>query len=88
MTSKQKNTLKTHYDQLYIAGNWQAPSAGFEDVISPATEAVVGQAPVGNIVDLDMALAAARQAFDSGVWSDASRDHRACTSKFLHENFL
>jgi aldehyde dehydrogenase (NAD+) len=57
------------YDSLFIGGGWQSP-AGAEtiEVVSPATEEVVGYAPGASGEDVDRAVAAARSAF-SGEWS-------------------
>jgi acyl-CoA reductase-like NAD-dependent aldehyde dehydrogenase len=55
-------------DELYIAGEWVAPSgAGTIDVIGAATEEVIGRIPEGGAADVDRAVAAAREAFES--WS-------------------
>ena len=60
--------MKT-YKELYIGGEWVAP-AGSEviEVISPATEEVIGQVPDATPADIDTAVAAARKAFDDGPW--------------------
>ncbi len=57
------------YKELYIGGEWVAP-AGSEviEVISPASEEVIGQVPAGTPADIDRAVAAARRAFDEGPW--------------------
>ena len=44
-------------DRLYIDGDWAVPQSGdFEAVLNPATEEVIGQAPVGNQKDTDAAI--------------------------------
>ncbi|MET0379535.1 MAG: aldehyde dehydrogenase family protein [Spongiibacteraceae bacterium] len=53
---------------LFIGGEWIAPSGGREEVINPATEELIGMAPVGNRNDVDQAIASAREAFDKGPW--------------------
>ncbi len=54
---------------LYIGGGWSAGGGGLsEDVINPATEALLGKAPVGGRADAEDAIAAAREAFDKGPW--------------------
>jgi aldehyde dehydrogenase (NAD+) len=55
-------------DRHYIAGEWTCP-AGTEtiDVVDPATEAVIGSVPAGLPDDIDLAVSAARTAFDD--WS-------------------
>jgi aldehyde dehydrogenase (NAD+) len=58
-----------HPDSLYINGKWVAvPEGSFEEVINPATEAVLGLAPIGGLDHAEAAIAAAREAFDSGEW--------------------
>jgi acyl-CoA reductase-like NAD-dependent aldehyde dehydrogenase len=52
--------------KLYIDGKWAEASGGTFDVINPATEEVVAQAPNGTRADLDTAMRAARRAFDEG----------------------
>ncbi len=55
-------------DQLYIGGAWVEPAgAGTIEVINSATEEVMGRIPEGTPADVDAAVAAARDAFDS--WS-------------------
>lgn len=51
-------------DRLFIAGAWVPVSGtGFATVSNPATEAVIGQVPLGDERDVARAVAAARQAF-------------------------
>ena len=58
-------------DQLYIDGKWIQPiGTGSIDVINPATEEIIGKIPVGSKEDIDIAISAARIAFDS--WSKSS----------------
>jgi aldehyde dehydrogenase (NAD+) len=57
------------YDRLFIGGDWVAPEGTDTiEVISPATEEVVGRVPDGTEADIDKAVAAARTAFDRGPW--------------------
>ena len=51
----------TQIDTLFINGAKVAPEAGTEAVINPATEAVIGQAPVASLTQVDAAIAAARE---------------------------
>lgn len=69
--------LKTRYTDLFIGGTWQRSAAGVEDVINPASECVIGHAPLGGIADAEQALASARHAFDEGPWPQATRKERA-----------
>lgn len=64
------------YDRttLYIDGQWVAPAGtGTIDVIDPATEEVIGHVPGGTEVDVDVAVAAARRAFDPLIDVDERR---------------
>ena len=62
-------------EQLYIDGKWRdSLGKGSIDVINPATEEIIGRVPVGSIKDVDKAVAAAKNAFDS--WSKSSIDER------------
>ncbi|MBK8273676.1 MAG: aldehyde dehydrogenase family protein [Sphingomonadales bacterium] len=53
-----------------------APEAGTEAVINPATEVVIGHAPVASLSQVDAAIAAAREAFDNGPWPQMTLDQR------------
>ncbi len=65
-----------NYQHLYINGNWVMPNGtASNEVINPATEAVVAKVPYGNAIDVDNAVKAARAAFDS--WSKFSSEKRA-----------
>jgi aldehyde dehydrogenase (NAD+) len=64
-------------DHLYIDGEWHAPAGGTEAVINPATEEVIGNAPVASVAQVDAAIAAARAAFDNGPWPTMTMDARA-----------
>ncbi|MFE7837307.1 aldehyde dehydrogenase [Streptomyces sp. NPDC057474] len=56
-------------DTLLIGGEWRKPSAGDRiQVVSPSTENVLGQVPDAGADDVDMAVGAAREAFDHGPW--------------------
>ena len=61
---------------LYIDGQHVAPQGGHEAVINPATEAVIGHAPVAESAQVDAAIAAARSAFDHGPWPQMTMDER------------
>jgi len=53
---------------LYVDGSWRPGGAGEEPVLNPATEQPIAVAAVGDLGDLDAALAAARRAADEGPW--------------------
>ncbi|AEH09452.1 MULTISPECIES: aldehyde dehydrogenase [Protofrankia] len=71
-------TTTIDYDQFYIDGGWQAPASnGSIPVHSASTEERVGSVPEGTERDIDLAVAAARRAFDDpdgwSRWSPARR---------------
>ncbi|HEX7718579.1 MAG TPA: aldehyde dehydrogenase family protein, partial [Woeseiaceae bacterium] len=52
--------------QFYIDGQWVDPvSPRPHDVINPATEEVCGRISLGSAADVDLAVAAAKRAFDT-----------------------
>ena len=61
----------------YIDGKWVDPDSGRYDDIDPASEKVIATAPDASVAQVDSAIAAARRAFDSGVWSGAAPEERA-----------
>jgi aldehyde dehydrogenase (NAD+) len=67
----------TRIDKLYIDGNWVSATAGTSPVINPATEDMIGLAPVGGAPEAEAAIAAARRAFDTGPWPRMSMTERA-----------
>ncbi|TDF85796.1 aldehyde dehydrogenase family protein [Pseudomonas sp. H9] len=66
------------YTQLYINGQWLAPSAGgsFES-FDPSSEELITQVAAATAADVDLAVQAARQAFDEGPWPHMSGSQRA-----------
>jgi phenylacetaldehyde dehydrogenase len=64
--------------QLLIGGKWQPASSGqVFDVIDPANGEVFAQAAAGGAADIDAAVKAARQAFETGPWRKTSPAERA-----------
>ena len=63
--------------QLFIAGSWRTPASGSTyDTINPATEEPSAQVGRGDERDVDLAVAAARKAFDTGPWPRLSAAER------------
>ncbi len=63
--------------QLLIDGKWvRAQSGRAAAVIGPAANEEVGQVAVGGPADIDLAVAAARRAFDDGPWPRLSASQR------------
>lgn len=61
--------------EIYVDGNWVA-SSGTEniDVINPSTEEIIGSTPAGTKEDVDLAVKAAKEAFQG--WSETSLEER------------
>ena len=61
--------------QFYIDGKWVDPATpNALDVINPATEEVCGHISLGSAADVDLAVAAAKRAFES--FSQTTREER------------
>lgn len=64
--------------QLFIDGHWSPGESGETmQVINPANGELVARVPRATKGDVDRAMASARQAFESGVWSGKSVAERA-----------
>ena len=63
-------------DKLYIGGEWVDPAGtGAIEVVNPTTEQVIGSVPEGTAEDAELAVQAARAAFDG--WSQTPVYERA-----------
>jgi len=75
--------------KLFIDGQWLAPARGGTfAVVNPATEAVIHHAPAGTAEDIDLAVKAARRAFDSGPWPKMSGRERAVYLRAIADKIL
>jgi acyl-CoA reductase-like NAD-dependent aldehyde dehydrogenase len=68
----------TSYDSLFIGGEWVRPSSSARiEVTSASTEENIGSVPEAAEADVDVAVAAARRAFDDpdgwSQWEPAAR---------------
>jgi phenylacetaldehyde dehydrogenase len=55
--------------KLYIGGQWLAPERGeYFGTFDPSSGRLLAQVPSGSTEDVDKAVRAARETFDSGVW--------------------
>ena len=64
--------------QMYINGQWCDASDGKTvEVINPANEEVIAQVPMGTSEDAERAIKAAKDSFESGVWSDKDPAERS-----------
>jgi aldehyde dehydrogenase (NAD+) len=71
--SERHSMTSRSYNELFIGGRWRAPSTRRRlSVISPHTEAPIGEAPEAAPADVDKAVEAARVAFDYGPWPKLS----------------
>ncbi|ARS26926.1 aldehyde dehydrogenase family protein [Sphingomonas sp. KC8] len=74
----------TTLDKLYIDGSWADAGPDRDDVLNPATEEIIGRAPVGTVQAAEAAIAAARQAFDHGPWPRMSMAERVTLLRRMH----
>jgi aldehyde dehydrogenase (NAD+) len=67
-----------HADRFYIGGHWVAPSSDATiKVIDSGTEQLYFTVPEAQAADIDRAVSAAREAFDSGPWPWLTHAQRA-----------
>jgi aldehyde dehydrogenase (NAD+) len=73
--------------EIFVAGKWQAPASGETyQPINPANEEPVGAVGKGDERDIDLAVAAARKAFDEGPWPRMARLESLCTGKTMFDS--
>lgn len=66
------------YDQLYINGQWVAPvKGGIFETHDPSNEEMLAAVAAATAEDVDLAVRAARRAFDEGPWPSMSGAARA-----------
>jgi acyl-CoA reductase-like NAD-dependent aldehyde dehydrogenase len=67
-----------HTSEVFIGGQWRPPASGETyDTINPATEDVSAHVAKGDERDVDLAVQAARRAFDQGPWPRMAAAERA-----------
>ena len=65
------------FAELFVGGRWRKPATAQRlTVISPHSEEPVGEAPLATAADVDIAVTAARRAFDDGPWPRLAPDER------------
>lgn len=65
------------YEQLFIDGRWVAPAnKGTFETFDPSTEQVIAKVASATAEDVDLAVKAARRAFDEGPWPRMSGAER------------
>ncbi len=73
--------------QFYIDGKWVDPVTPKSlDVINPATEEVCGRISIGSAADVDIAVAAAKRAFET--YSRTTRDERVDLLQAILDEYL
>ncbi|CAB3743684.1 aldehyde dehydrogenase family protein [Paraburkholderia rhynchosiae] len=66
------------YERLFIDGRWVAPiKNGSFETIDPSSEQVIAKVAAATAEDVDLAVKAARKAFDEGPWPRMSGADRA-----------
>ena len=74
----------TDIDRLYIDGEWHA-AASREAVLNPATEEVIGEAPVGDATATEAAIASSFDAFENGPWPRMAQAERSDAMQAFHD---
>lgn len=73
-----------HTDRLWIGGEWVTARSGrMIDLVSPNSEQVIGSVAEACEADMDAAVAAARDAFDHGVWGRMAPAERIAVLKAM-----
>src|SRR3954468_3112006 len=68
-TEPRRTTRRAFQTKLLIDGQWRDAAGGRTfATVNPATEEVIAQVAEGDAADIDLAVKAARKAFDSGPW--------------------
>ena len=77
MTTQTAPQTEAKIYQMLIGGQW-VPAKGGEtfERLNPANGKLVGTYPLADIADVDLAVDAARHAFDGGAWSNAPAKQR------------
>jgi acyl-CoA reductase-like NAD-dependent aldehyde dehydrogenase len=76
------------HDELFIGGQWRAPSSDRRiEVISPHTEETIASVATAAPADVDLAVAAARTAFDDGPWPRTEPAERIAAVRRLAKSY-
>src|SRR2546423_1726410 len=68
-TEPRRTTRRALQTKLLIDGQWRDSVSGKTfATVNPATEEVIAEVAEGDAADIDLAVKAARKAFDSGPW--------------------
>ena len=78
MTQGTATTTSVQRDRIFAGGEWVGPAARDEIVVqNPADLSEVGRTPDASERDVDVAVRAAREAFDHGPWPKMTYAERA-----------
>lgn len=76
--------MKTY--QLYINGVFVEPTDGeYIDIINPFNRSVIAKQALAGKLDTEKAIKAAREAFDSGIWSELPKEERSAILKKISD---
>lgn len=76
-TGERADHRVPEWDALFIGGRWAPrPSSPAIEVVSPHDAHIVGRAPMATPDDVDLAVASARHAFDTGPWPNLEPSER------------
>ena len=76
-TPRRKTTARSFQTKMLIDGKWHNSVSGKTfSTYNPATEEEIAQVAEGEKADIDLAVKAARKAFDSGPWRKADARDR------------
>lgn len=77
MNHRSGSVVKS-YSKLFIGNQWASPSSdSVLEVVSPINEKVIATTPAAQPDDVNVAVAAARKAFDEGPWPRLRASERA-----------
>lgn len=77
LTQRTQDFLARRQHTMLIGGQWVGASSGQTfDVTNPADESLLGTVPMATAHDVDSAVRAARQAFETPAWAKMKPDQR------------
>ena len=84
--SQSESLVGRHSHEIFVAGEWRRSTADATiDVQDPSREESIGSVPAGGAGDVDLAVAAAVEAFDE--WSQSSREERLSVLRRILEQY-
>ncbi len=84
--SQSESLVGRHSHEIFVGGEWRRSTAGGKiDVHDPSREESIGSVPAGGASDVDLAVAAAVEAFDE--WSRSSREERLSVLRRILEQY-